>query len=161
MHLERCQQGDHSSLEHVLFAEGGHIADDLVGDSFIDLGSGAIVLQPRVVQQILRRGATSRVLRQTFHHEVDSFCRERLPHLAKLGHIADDRPVDVLLGAAVERRTTRQDDMRDDSDTPNIDTLVILLFSHDLWRHVKGRAENLAQTALGTIEAGEAEIGKL
>lgn len=66
-----------------------------------------------------------------------------------------------MLSLAVERWTAGEQDVCDDANAPNINTLIVGHFIHDLGRHVKGRAEHLLQLELWVIEAGKAEVCQL
>ena len=51
--------------------------------------------------------------------------------------------------------------MSDDTDGPHVHTLTILLFFDDLWGHVQGRAENLAETLMWFVIASESKVSQL
>ena len=51
--------------------------------------------------------------------------------------------------------------MCDAANGPYVDTLTIGLLLNKLWCHVEGRAENLTQAFLRSIEAGEPEVCQL
>ena len=145
-------------MKHILLAEGRHVRNDLVRYFLFHLNSLAVLLEPGVVEELLGGGPLGGVLGEALLHELDSFWRQGILYFAELGEVADNGAVYILLGAAVEGRAAREEDMSDDAHAPNVHALVIGLLLDDFGSHVEGRAEDLTEAALGPVETGEAEV---
>ena len=92
---------------------------------------------------------------------MDSLGTEGSLHFAKLGHVADDGAVNVLLCAAVEGWTAGEENVSDDTNAPDVHTLVVRFLTHNFWRHIERGSKHLLEATLGTIETSESKVGQL
>jgi len=73
----------------------------------------------------------------------------------------EDLFTDLVVIIAAEGSLTTQQDVRDDTDGPNVDTTIILFVRGQLRRHVDRCAKDDVHLGGRVEESRKAEIGKL
>ena len=74
-------------------------------------------------------------------------------------HASTDLGEEVFLVCAFERLVSRQCDIQDNADGPDVSReAIVLLFLAELWRHVARCAANVSQLLAKIDEDGEAHV---
>ena len=130
------QQRKDPCLEDILLLESNQVGHDGLGILLAQAALVGLALEPRVLEELSRRGTLAWVLLEHHHGEVDGCFRQSRQVASELRHVLNDGLVNLRGGPAEERRGSTQKDVGYDTDAPYIDFFIVLLLLNYFRSHV-------------------------